>query len=254
MPRKSRISIGNIICHHMVQGINREYIFETEKDKSKYLYLLKKYHKEFEIEIIAYCIMDNHAHMILYSHEIIKISKFMQKVNSIYAKYYNSKNNRNGYVYGNRFKSVPIMTRKQLYTCIKYIHMNPVKAGIVKGEREYKYSSYNDYIYQTGFINQTILNFVFSSTNNYIQKFQSINYQDLNIDKEKGNINEFLEKFLIREKISIEKVKKDEKYLKKLVLYLNNTKYKFSKQEIAKILHIGRTTLYRKLKNETKNS
>ena len=84
--------------------------------------------------------------MLLYANDIKQISNFMKNINSIYAMYYNKKTDRVGYVFRNRFKSVPIMDRKQLYTCIKYIHMNPVKAGKVKEESDYRYSSYNDYL------------------------------------------------------------------------------------------------------------
>ena len=90
--------------------------------------------------------------------------------------YYNRKKERVGYVFRNRFKSQPILSKKQMYTCIKYIHMNPVKAGIVKEEKDYNYSSYNDYLYQTGFINQEVLNFVFQKNINYLKKFKSIQY------------------------------------------------------------------------------
>ena len=115
--------------------------------------------------------MDNHVHMLLYANDIKQISNFMKNINSIYAMYYNKKTDRVGYVFRNRFKSVPIMDRKQLYTCIKYIHMNPVKAGKVKEESDYRYSSYNDYLNKTGFIHEEILKFIFNSSNNYIEKF-----------------------------------------------------------------------------------
>ena len=88
----------------MVQGINKEYIFKTNEEKNKYLELLKKYYLEFEIDIIAYCIMDNHAHMLLYSEKIQNISNFMRQINSIYAMHYNKKKDRVGYVYRNRFE------------------------------------------------------------------------------------------------------------------------------------------------------
>ena len=161
MPRTGRKLLNGKICHHIVQGINREYIFNEKEDKNKYLDLLKKYYIEYKIDIICYCIMDNHTHLILYSDNIKNISAFMGRVNSIYAMYYNKKYNRVGYVFRNRFKSILIMTREQLYACIKYIHMNPVKANIVKRESEYKYSSYNDYLNKSGFLNQRILYFSF---------------------------------------------------------------------------------------------
>ena len=65
MPRKSRKLLDGKICHIIVQGINKEYIFNQEVDKKKYFNLLKKYYRDYEIDIICYCIMDNHAHLII---------------------------------------------------------------------------------------------------------------------------------------------------------------------------------------------
>ena len=168
MPRKSRKLLNDKICHNIVQGIHKEYIFKEDDDKEKYLSLLRKYYRDYEIDIISYCIMDNHTHLILYSDNIKNISDFMGRVNSIYAMDYNKKYNRVGYVFRDRFKSILILTREQLYFCIKYIHMNPVKAEIVENESEYKYSSYNDYLNKSGFLNQRILDFLFFKSQNYI--------------------------------------------------------------------------------------
>ena len=248
MPRKSRKLIGEIICHHMVQGINREFIFQEDKDKEKYFKLLQKYYKKYKVEIIAYCIMDNHVHMILYSKNIENISRFMHYINTIYAIYYNNKKDRVGYVFRNRFDSIPIKTREQLYICIKYIHMNPVKAGIVSKEGDYFFSSYNDYLNQTGFIQQNILDFIFNSSKNYIQDFKSIEYIDLNTHKKTTDINEILENFLIEEGIELQQIKRNKEEILKFILYLNKLECKFSKQEICNALKIGRTTLYRWIK------
>lgn len=247
MPRKNRKILDKILCHHMVQGINKEYIFETNQEKDKYLQLLKKYYKQFDIDIIAYCIMNNHVHMILYSAEIQNISNFMKQVNSIYAMYYNKKKDRVGYVYRNRFKSAPIMTREQMHTCIKYIHMNPVKAGLVGKEEQYKYSSYNDYLNQTGFVSKEILQFVFSSSENYIKTFKSIEYKNLNTHNRKPNIEEILNDFLFHEKTNLAEIRKDNELIQKFMIHLSSNQYKFSKLEVAQTLKISKATLYRRL-------
>lgn len=248
MPRKSRKLIGEIVCHHMVQGINREFIFQEKKDKEKYLRLLQKFYKEYKVEIIAYCIMDNHVHTILYSTNIENISKFMHYINTIYAIYYNKKNDRVGYVFRNRFTSIPIMTREQLYRCIKYIHMNPVKAGMVSKEQDYFFSSYNDYLNKTGFIQQNILDFIFNSSNNYIQKFKSIKYVDLKTHERKTDIQNALEIFLKEEKIKFQEIKRNKEEVLKFISYLSKLESRFSIREISDILEIGKTTLYRWIK------
>ena len=247
MPRQARKLLGEILCHHLVQGINKEYIFQETEEKEKYLKLLKKYHKKLNVDILAYCIMDNHIHFLLYAEKIQSISNFMQQVNSQYAMYYNKKHKRVGYVYRNRFKSIPIMQREQLHKCIKYIHMNPVKAKMVKEEKDYKYSSYNDYLNQSGFLNSKILNFIFDSKNNYIEKFKSIKYEELNFEDESVDIKKILNQFLLKNRIKLKEIQKNQILMQKFIAYLISNQYKFSKTELAEALKISRATLYRRL-------
>lgn len=245
MPRKGRYLLNGKLCHYIVQGINKEYIFEEKDDKNKYLSLLKKYYKKYKIDIICYCIMDNHTHLILYSDNINNISEFMRIVNSLYAMYYNKRRNRVGYVFRDRYKSVLILDRRQLLRCIKYIHMNPVEANIVKNESEYEYSSYKDYINNSGFLNQRILDFLFLKSQDYIEKFKKIEYID--IYNKKICLNDVLEEFLFKEKKNINQIKSDKKILIEFLKYLDVKQYKYSKQELANIFGINKATVYRKI-------
>ena len=124
--------------------------------------------------------------------------------------------------------------------------MNPVKANIVKNENEYKYSSYNDYLKKSGFLNQRILNFLFLKPQNYIEKFKSIPYK--NIYDNKIVLKNILDKFLTQENICLNQLRKKENLFEKFISYLNSNKYNYSKQELADILEISRATLYRKIK------
>lgn len=244
MPRNARYLLGESFIHNMVQGINREFIFEKITEKEKYLSLLKKYSKKYEISVIAYCIMDNHTHLLTYSKDIKDVSLFMKDANTEYATYYNKIKKRVGYVFRNRFSSKIIYNEKHLYTCIKYIHMNPVKAKIVKSEEEYKFSSYNDYLNQENFINSEIINLIFHSNKNYLEKFQSIKYQTMNLEKEKINIKEAYNQYLKENKINI----CNADFIITFMKYLEENEYDFTKSEIAKVLEISRATLYRRLK------
>ena len=85
MPRTARKLIGSAYMHNMVQGIKKEYIFKSVSQKDKYISLLKKYGQKYNIAIIAYCIMDNHAHILIYVDKVANLSRCMQKVNTIYA-------------------------------------------------------------------------------------------------------------------------------------------------------------------------
>ena len=103
-------------------------------------------------------------------------------------------------------------------------------------------SSYNDYLNKTGFIHEEILKFIFNSSNNYIEKFQSIEYEN---SKEEVNLKKALEDFLIKEKLTLEHIKQNKIIIKKFVSYLNLNQYKFSKKEVSDIFNISRSTLYR---------
>lgn len=155
MPRKSRECLDTSFYHIIVQGIKKEYIFNSIINIEKYIELLMSEKEKFKVELLAYCIMNNHAHILLYTEKIAEMSKFMHSVNQKFAQFYNYINNeRVGYVFRDRFKSEPIYNEKYLIRCIRYIHNNPVKARIVKSPQEYKYSTYNNYL--TGNISQII--------------------------------------------------------------------------------------------------
>ena len=140
--RQVRKNLNTSFFHVMIQGINKESIFKTENYIRRYLKILEKTQKERKVEIIAYCIMNNHAHLLIRTDNIEELSKFMQKTNGMYAQYYNFMQERVGYVFRDRYKTQPIMSQRQLIQCIKYIHQNPVKAGLVKDAGKYKFSSY----------------------------------------------------------------------------------------------------------------
>lgn len=135
----------------MVKGINKERIFNQQREKSYLIKIILKHLELFKVEIYSYCIMSNHAHFIIRS-EIQILSKFMAAVLSEYALYYNFKHQRNGHVFQNRFASECIENEKYFWMCLRYIHLNPVKAGMVNNLSKYKYSSVNEYRSNTAIV------------------------------------------------------------------------------------------------------
>lgn len=252
MPRKSKKLLGNIILHNIVHGINQEYIFENKFQKLKYYELIKEYSKKFNILIIAYCIMGNHAHLLTYTENAQNLSDFMKMVNMRYAIYYNKINNRVGYVFRNRFYSKQILNQEQLYKCIKYIHMNPVKANISKKESDYEFSSFKYYYNQKGFYRSDIFKIIFYSNQAEVDKFRSTKYESLSFEKKNINLKQELEKFCYENKIESIKISEDSLKIKKFISYLISNKCKFTKKSVAEVLGISRTQLYRKLKGTNK--
>ena len=146
MPRVARKDMPGTFYHVMCQGINKEYIFNDDSLKKKYKKILEDKKENCTIKIIAYCIMDNHVHILLNTLKNDDMSKFMHRVNTSYGRYYNKLKNRVGYVFRDRYLSKTINTAAQLQRCLVYIHRNPVVAKMVERECKYKYSSYNEYL------------------------------------------------------------------------------------------------------------
>lgn len=143
MPRTGRKESSTGFYHVIIRGINQEHIFATNRDKEKMIRYMKE-KKEDYVEIYAFCVMSNHLHLLLFG-KLKKISAFMRMIETSYALYYNTKKQRNGYVFQNRFKSFPIEDRDYLWHCWHYIHLNPVKAKMVQAAEHYQYSSAREY-------------------------------------------------------------------------------------------------------------
>lgn len=142
MSRLPRNNMKTPFFHVITQGIEKSFIFEKPEDIKYYVKIMYKIKEEHNINIIAYCIMNNHTHMLIETKSIEQLSKYMQRINTTYGKYYNKKYSRVGYVFRDRYKAEGIYSEKHLYNCIKYIHNNPVKAGICNKAEEYPYSNY----------------------------------------------------------------------------------------------------------------
>lgn len=233
--------------HVMTQGLNKEYIFNKDYYKEKYIKLMKKYLKQYDIILLAYCIMDNHSHILIYAKEVKQLSMFMQNINSKFALYYNKDKGRVGYVFRGRYNSQHISDKDYLLNCLNYIHMNPVKAKMVNKPGDYEYSTYNDYINKVGIVNNTVLNKIFDEENNYLEKFLNIpnkEFEVMDIDREQKNFEIATEIFLKKNNITIDEIKEDrellEKYCKEIII---NKKYK--QTQVSEMLNISKSAVSR---------
>ncbi len=144
MPRKARKRSASGIYHIVTRGINRQDIFHEDEDYRHYLQILKQIKREDKCEIYGYCLMTNHVHLLI-KEENEDISKIMKRIGVKYAGWYNWKYERSGHVFQGRFKSECVEDENYLLTVIRYIHANPVKAGIVKKSEDYYWSSCSRY-------------------------------------------------------------------------------------------------------------
>lgn len=250
MPRIARRDLKTVFFHVIVQGINKEYIFYKKDYMDEFKKILFKNLKKFDIKLISYCIMNNHAHILIYTENIEEMSKYMKSVNLSYAKYYNRNENRVGIVFRNRYESEPILTSKHLLNCIGYIHNNPVKAKIVETVKEYKYSSYNDYIYKDGIVDDAIIKLVFDNTKEYISTFKSIHNTNYKF-KDCIMPVEYNEEYIKLKKENINDVVSNKEKLKKTIKILVMEE-QIPINKVSEILKISRFKVSRILKDEKK--
>ena len=146
MSRISRSYSENGVYHILFRGVNQQSIFEEEQDYKKLIETIMNVKKEMNFEIYAYCFMSNHVHLVIKEYKTKDISLIMKRILTKYARWYNIKYERSGALIANRYKSVPVEVDEYFLHLIRYVHQNPIKAGMVKKLSEYPYSSYNEYL------------------------------------------------------------------------------------------------------------
>ena len=146
MARKARLKSADAIFHIICKSIKEVDLFRDAEDKEKYLSLIKKYKDIYNVKIYGYCLMDNHAHLLMDANGA-DISKVMHGVNFSYAMYFNKKYKREGHLFKDRFKSKIIDDEKYLKTVSLYIHNNPTDIGEFQDcPEKYAFSSLGIYI------------------------------------------------------------------------------------------------------------
>ena len=142
--RRARATYQDAYHHVMNRGVLGKPIFAGKADKKCFLRLLKRFAKRYKIKIIAYCIMDNHYHLLL-QNTSDKMIEFMKQLNARYGTCYRESHGGRGYVFQGRFKSTLIQPEKYMKTAVCYLLLNPVRAGIVQSPEKYEWSSIGEY-------------------------------------------------------------------------------------------------------------
>lgn len=147
MPRAPRKRSDSGLYHVMLRGINKQRIFHEEGDYQSFLQALRIYRDKCPFQLLAWCLMPNHVHLLIKElPEGDNISQIMKRVGTKYVYWYNLRNERNGPLFQGRFSSEVIKGDAHFLTVLRYIHRNPVKAGIATSLQEYPYSSFRSYL------------------------------------------------------------------------------------------------------------
>ena len=145
MPRKARKRSNTGIYHIILRGINKQIIFQGNEDREYFIKKMTYYRKKIRFKVYAYCLMDNHIHIII-DEKNEGIDNIVKRISSSYVYYYNKKYERCGHLFQERYKSEPVEEERYFAVLVRYIHQNPVKAGIVKNAFQYRWSSYEEYL------------------------------------------------------------------------------------------------------------
>jgi len=266
MPRQARIYSETGIYHIMMRGNEKRKIFLDDEDRRRFIYTLFEKASEEKSDIYAYCLMDNHVHLLL-REDGVNIARLMKRINVSFVYYFNKKYKRVRHLFQDRYKSEVVDNEDYLLAAVRYIHNNPVKAGIVRSPEEYWWSSYYDYINtkkRNELITDKILN-IFSK-NIAVAVKQFIDFSSLDcdiefidfIEKSKDEIRleqekhamETLDAILSYKGLYIDDLLKKEncRLINESIIYLKK-EFNLSARQIALITSVSRGTVL-KIYNE----
>jgi REP-associated tyrosine transposase len=144
MARQIRVEYPGAFYHVTSRGNERKSIFRSKQDREKFLEYLQSASERYGAIIHAYCLMDNHYHILIETPDG-NLSRIMQHINGAYTTYYNVKRQRSGHLFQGRFKAVLVQMDEYAKELSRYIHLNPVRAKMVARPEEYAWSSYTYY-------------------------------------------------------------------------------------------------------------
>ncbi|HDH01093.1 MAG TPA: hypothetical protein ENG80_04725 [Nitrospirae bacterium] len=145
MPRPLRIEYENAYYHVMNRGRSRQKIFHDERYFGAFLSTLEEAHQRFGLQVLCYCLMSNHYHLLVKTPEA-NLGRVMRHINGVYTQRYNRLKKSDGPLFRGRYKAISVEEDSYQLQLSRYIHRNPVDAGMVKQPEDYPWSSYPFYI------------------------------------------------------------------------------------------------------------
>jgi len=145
MARALRIEFPGAFYHITSRGNEKKDVFRSRKDRERFLFYIESAAERYGAVIHTYCLMTNHYHLFMETPRG-NLSEIMQYVNGAYTTYFNVKRKRSGHLFQGRFKSIIVDADEYAMELSRYIHLNPVRAGIVKKPEDHEWSSYRAYI------------------------------------------------------------------------------------------------------------
>jgi len=142
MPRAHRVFEPELSLHAIHRGNNRTTMFVDDSDFLRFLFLLRTAAGRYGVRVHAYALMTNHYHLLVTPDDRRALARTMLWANGRYVHYFNRKHDRIGTLFNGRFRAIPIGDRAYWLACLRYIELNPVRAGMVSAPESYRWTSY----------------------------------------------------------------------------------------------------------------
>lgn len=143
MARQPRFFVPGGVLHVIQRGNNREPIFAGDHDYRYFLYCLGRAIRQHGVSVHAYVLMTNHLHLLATPRNVASLPKALQSVGRRYVQYFNTAYHRSGTLWEGRYRATLVDSEQYLLTCMRYIELNPVRAGLATHPGEYRWSSYH---------------------------------------------------------------------------------------------------------------
>lgn len=145
MARPLRILFEDACYHVMNKGSGDSYLFLEEKDNQTFLKTTQEACKLFNVRVLAYCLMNTHYHLLVQTPDA-NLPRFMRHINGVFTQRRNQKYKTSGTIFKGRYLAIVVYEEEYLLRCVRYIHLNPLEAKIVKKAESYPWSSHKDYL------------------------------------------------------------------------------------------------------------
>jgi putative transposase len=175
MARPIRIEYPGAVYHVICRGNNRQAIFRDDHDRRRYLEKLSGYCQEKNVDLLSYCLLSNHVHLLVETPEG-NLSKMMQAFQTSYTLYFNKRHGRTGHVFEQRYKAMVVDKDNYLLQVSRYIHLNPLSAKIVERPQDFRWSSYGSYLKGKGLAGlktDTVLAYFSGSRSRQIHQYRN---------------------------------------------------------------------------------
>ncbi|NDL68407.1 transposase [Anaerotalea alkaliphila] len=251
MPRRAREKSVTGIYHVMWRGNNKQTVFQDSQDCRHFLKILEEYRHKCGFTLYAYCLMGNHVHLLMKEGEE-PLGRVFCRIGAKLVFWHNRKYKRVGHLFQDRYRSEAVDNDAYLLTVLRYIHRNPVKAGMVEAVADYPWSSYGEYIRGGGICDTgSMLRFFGEDGEKAVETFRSFHQAGdgdrCQLEEELIRLDDREAEGILREMVGVERLEEFGKWKKEeRDRFLRLLKGRgLTARQIAGLLKIGTSTVKR---------